>query len=81
MLRLLAADSNYEYMIKQHLLVGGLTDYYSLMYAEAIDVAKETIFWNVPVYGSRNYMVCQAANDFRFCADSVTDCWSGRSRA
>ena len=39
------ADSVYEYLPKQHLLLGGLTDQYQKMYSKAIAAAKKHIFF------------------------------------
>ena len=39
------ADSLYEYLPKQHLLLGGLTDQYKNMYESAIQQAKKHIFF------------------------------------
>lgn len=51
-----AADSYYEYLIKQHQLVGGATDQYSRMYEAAIDKAEEKLFMDLDVYPGRNLM-------------------------
>lgn len=51
-----AADSYYEYLIKQHQLVGGATDQYSRMYEAAIDKAEENLFMDLDVYPGRNLM-------------------------
>ena len=39
------ADSAYEYLPKQHLLLGGLTDQYQRMYSKAIAATKKHIFF------------------------------------
>lgn len=39
------ADSMYEYLPKQHLMLGGQTDQYRSMYATALAAAKESIFF------------------------------------
>ena len=39
------ADSTYEYLPKQHMLLGGKTMQYKQMYERAIDAAKEYIFF------------------------------------
>lgn len=39
------ADSTYEYLPKQHLLLGGLTDQYKKMYEAALKPIKEHIFF------------------------------------
>lgn len=39
------ADSTYEYLPKEHLLLGGQTDQYQRMYEAAIEPAKEKLFF------------------------------------
>ncbi|KAF2157548.1 glycoside hydrolase family 47 protein [Myriangium duriaei CBS 260.36] len=40
-----SADSMYEYLPKQHLLINGRTDSYKKMYTSAIEAAKENLFF------------------------------------
>lgn len=44
-----AADSYYEYLIKQHQLIGGATDQFSKMYGAAMDKAEKELFMDVDV--------------------------------
>lgn len=50
------ADSYYEYLIKQHQLIGGATDQFADMYARAVDKAKEVLYADLPFYKGRNMM-------------------------
>lgn len=50
------ADSYYEYLIKQHQLVGGATDQYQKLYSASVDKAREEIFFDIDVLPGRNYL-------------------------
>lgn len=39
------ADSTYEYLPKQHLMLGGLTDQYRKMYEKAMEVVEKYLFF------------------------------------
>ena len=41
------ADSYYEYLIKEHILLGGSTDEYATMYSEAVDTASNYIMSDI----------------------------------
>lgn len=43
------ADSYYEYLIKQHQLLGGVTDQYSNLYASSMDKAAKELFMDIDV--------------------------------
>jgi mannosyl-oligosaccharide alpha-1,2-mannosidase len=47
------ADSYYEYLIKQHQLIGGATDQFADMYAQAIDMAYKVLAVDLPYYPGR----------------------------
>jgi hypothetical protein len=61
-----SVDSYYEYLIKQHLLVGGATEQYSEMYTSAIETARKALFMPVTNYPGRDYLV-------RFASSLVPD--------
>lgn len=61
-----SVDSYYEYLIKQHLLVGGATEQYSGMYTSAIETARKELFMPVSNYPGRDYLV-------RFASSLVPD--------
>lgn len=48
------ADSAYEYLPKEHLLLGGVSDQYKKMYKKAMDAARKTLFFRPMVKGERN---------------------------
>lgn len=48
------ADSTYEYLPKEHLLLGGANDQYKKMYKKAMDAARKTLFFRPMVKGQRN---------------------------
>ncbi|KAJ9097797.1 hypothetical protein QFC19_006665 [Naganishia cerealis] len=50
------ADSYYEYLIKQHQLIGGATNQFANMYTQAIDKAREHLFANLTYYPGREMM-------------------------
>lgn len=50
------ADSYYEYLIKQHQLVGGATDQYHSLYSRSIDKAMEELFFEIDALPGRNYL-------------------------
>jgi mannosyl-oligosaccharide alpha-1,2-mannosidase len=50
------ADSYYEYLIKQHQLIGGATDQFAEMYADAVDKAQEVLYADLPFYEGRGMM-------------------------
>lgn len=41
------ADSYYEYLIKEHILLGGSIDEYATMYSEAVDTASNYIMSDI----------------------------------
>lgn len=47
------ADSTYEYLVKQYILLGGLDDRYQEMYDKAIKVAKNHLFFRPLVPGNQ----------------------------
>jgi len=53
-------DSYYEYMIKEHLLVGGVSDQYSKMYTAAIETARNNLFMPLNGYEGREYLVSRS---------------------
>ena len=44
-----SADSTYEYLSKMHLLLGGLNNQYSKMYAKAVDAANEHLLFRAMI--------------------------------
>ena len=56
------ADSLYEYLPKQHLLLGGLTDQYKTMYELAIEQAKKHIFFRPMIPTNAHILVSGGAN-------------------
>ncbi|KAI5453762.1 hypothetical protein NCC49_005575 [Naganishia albida] len=50
------ADSYYEYLIKQHQLVGGATRQFAQMYAAAVDKAREVLYADLPFFKGRGMM-------------------------
>jgi len=50
-------DSLYEYLPKQHLLLGGLTDQYRKLYERAIEPAKEHLFFRPRIPQGDNILV------------------------
>lgn len=57
------ADSTYEYLPKEHLLLGGVTDQYKNMYKKAMDAVRKTLLFRPMVKGER---------DLRFVASTNT---------
>lgn len=55
------ADSTYEYLPKQHMLLGGLTDQYKNMYETAMDPIKEHIFFRPMLPGSPDILISGGA--------------------
>lgn len=55
-------DSYYEYMLKQHLLVGGVTDLYSKFYEAIIETAQKVLFYPLEIYSGRDYLVRMAGS-------------------
>ncbi|KAK9475440.1 alpha-1,2-mannosidase, partial [Dipodascopsis tothii] len=45
------ADSTYEYLIKEHLLLGGAVDQYRRMYVDAVEAMKAHVFYRPKVEG------------------------------
>lgn len=64
------ADSMYEYLPKQHLLVNGRTDSYERMYIGAIDAAKEHLFFRALT--PNNTKVMFSGRSSGFTKDSLT---------
>lgn len=56
------ADSTYEYLPKEHLLLGGATDQYKKMYKKAMDAVRKTLLFRPMVKGGR---------DLRFTASTT----------
>lgn len=56
------ADSYYEYLLKQHQLIGGATNQFANMYAQAVDKAQELMFTNLTYYPGRNLMTISGYN-------------------
>ncbi|KAJ9103821.1 hypothetical protein QFC21_002283 [Naganishia friedmannii] len=56
------ADSYYEYLIKQHQLIGGATNQFAHMYAQAVDKAQELMFANLTYYPGRDLMTISGYN-------------------
>ena len=56
------ADSYYEYLIKQHQLIGGATNQFADMYARAIDMANEVLAFDLPYYPGRRMMTFSGRN-------------------
>jgi mannosyl-oligosaccharide alpha-1,2-mannosidase len=48
------ADSTYEYLPKEHLLLGGVTDQYKTMYKKAMDAARKTLLFRPMMKGERD---------------------------
>jgi len=48
------ADSTYEYLPKEHLLLGGVTDQYKKMYKKAMDAARKTLLFRPMMKGERD---------------------------
>lgn len=57
------ADSTYEYLPKEHLLLGGATDQYKKMYKKAMDAIRKTLLFRPMVKGGR---------DLRFTASTAS---------
>ena len=55
------ADSTYEYLPKQHLLLGGLTEQYKEMYEAALEPIKEHIFFRPMLPGNADVLISGAA--------------------
>ena len=51
------ADSLYEYLPKQHMLQGGLTQQYKTMYEHAIDTAKRYIFFRPMLPNDKSILI------------------------
>jgi mannosyl-oligosaccharide alpha-1,2-mannosidase len=75
-----SADSYYEYLIKQHQLIGGATDQYANMYEKAIDKAHEVLAVDLPYYRGRGMMTFSGRNHpghgHRFDLEHLT-CFAG----
>jgi mannosyl-oligosaccharide alpha-1,2-mannosidase len=56
------ADSYYEYLIKQHQLIGAATNQFASMYAQAIDKAQELMFANLTYYPGRDMLTISGYN-------------------
>lgn len=56
------ADSYYEYLIKQHHLIGGATDQFADMYKRAIDMAHDVLAVDLPYYPGRRMMTFSGRN-------------------
>jgi mannosyl-oligosaccharide alpha-1,2-mannosidase len=56
------ADSYYEYLIKQHQLIGGATDQFANMYAQAVDKAHDVLAVDLPYYRGRGMMTFSGRN-------------------
>jgi mannosyl-oligosaccharide alpha-1,2-mannosidase len=52
-----AADSYYEYLIKEHLLLGGGVDTYGRMWADAMEGAAKHLMANVQVVPHQTLLV------------------------
>lgn len=50
------ADSLYEYLPKEYLMLGGRLEQYKNMYAKSIDVAKDTLFFRPKTKGSKDIL-------------------------
>ena len=50
-------DSLYEYLPKQHLLLGGVTDQYRKMYEKAIEPAKKYLFFRAMIPHDQHILV------------------------
>lgn len=57
------ADSAYEYLPKEHMLLGGATDQYKKMYKKAMDAVRKTLLFRPMVKGER---------DLRFTASTAS---------
>lgn len=51
------ADSMYEYLPKQHLMLAGQTDQYKNMYNTALDMAKQKLFFRPLTRDNRNILI------------------------
>jgi len=60
------ADSVYEYLPKQHLLLGGLTPQYREMYEAALPPIKEHIFFRPLTPDNANILISGSARSTRF---------------
>lgn len=56
------ADSYYEYLIKQHQLIGGATDQFADMYARAIDMAHQVLAVDLPYFRGRQMRTFSGRN-------------------
>lgn len=56
------ADSTYEYLPKEHLLLGGVTDQYKKMYKKAMDAARKTLLFRPMVKGERDLRFMASTN-------------------
>ncbi|KAJ5570531.1 Glycoside hydrolase family 47 [Penicillium hispanicum] len=58
------ADSAYEYLPKEHLLLGGVTDQYRSMYKKAIDAARSRLLFRPMIKDERDirFMASTASN-------------------
>jgi mannosyl-oligosaccharide alpha-1,2-mannosidase len=74
-----AADSYYEYLIKQHQLIGGATDQYRNMYTGAIDAARGHLFHDIEVMRGWRDLTVGSRDDVKggwaglMCRCSITD--------
>ena len=48
--------------MKQHLLVGGVTDLYSEFYEAIIETAQKVLFYPLEIYSGRDYLVRMAGS-------------------
>ena len=55
------ADSTYEYLPKQYLLLGGLTDQYKKMYSKAIASAKRNLFFRPMTFDNLDILMSGSA--------------------
>lgn len=51
------ADSMYEYLPKQHMMLAGQTDQYKIMYSTALEAAKSKLFFRPLTHDNRNILV------------------------
>lgn len=56
------ADSTYEYLPKEHLLLGGVTDQYKKMYKKAMDAVRKTLLFRPMVKGERDLRFVASTN-------------------
>lgn len=56
------ADSTYEYLPKEHLLLGGVNDQYKKMYKKAMDAARKTLLFRPMMKGERDLRFMASTN-------------------